>query len=99
HHENGGEIAMRDLDDEVGATHGRKPVAITLRPVVAASHSGARDANDRAEDEMETRHDERRERRSTNAVHCRLVAMLSVEPCVMCACWCIARQVKISTKA
>ena len=38
---------------EVGPAHRREPVAVALRPVVAAAHARAGDADDGAEDEVQ----------------------------------------------
>ena len=67
--ENRREIAVADFDDEVRTAERRKPVAVALRPVVAAAHARAGDAHDRAEHEVQARDDERRERETADGVH------------------------------
>ena len=54
------EIPVAHLDDQIRPAERRKPVAVALWPVVAASHARPGDAHDRAEHEVQTRDDQRR---------------------------------------
>ena len=67
--ERGGDVAVRDLDDEIGSRERWEPVTLASGPVVAAAHAGAGDADDRAEHDLSDTEDQRENRETPQRGH------------------------------
>jgi hypothetical protein len=63
------DVAMRDLDDEIRSVQRREPVALALRPVIAAAQARTGDAHDGPEHDLPNSEDQRQNRKTPQGVH------------------------------